>query len=160
MSNFVPKNIVLKTHHRIINADSRQMAEVADNSVHLVITSPPYWQLKDYGTDDQIAMFPEELPRRLIKIFSFVGETVLDPFAGSGTTALASKNLCRNSVGFEINPEFIPIIKEKMEVHQKDIDETTYEINDLGVPLSGWAFRSNPFFVPQKRISTSIPNAA
>ena len=59
-------------------------------------------------------MFPEELPRRLIKMFSFVGETILDPFAGSGTTALAAKNTDRNSVGFEINPEFIPIIKRKI----------------------------------------------
>ncbi|MDP1624101.1 MAG: DNA methyltransferase [Bacteroidales bacterium] len=269
----------LKTHHKIINGDSRQMTELPDNSVHLAITSPPYWQLKDYGTDNQIgfhdsyesyinnlnlvwkecyrtlhngcrlcvnigdqfaravyygrykvipireeiikfcenigfdymgaiiwqkvttsnttgggvqmgsypyprngilkldyefilvfkklgdapkhqkeqkelskmtaeewntffaghwnfagarqnghiAMFPEELPRRLIKMFSFVGEFVLDPFAGSGTTALAAKNLDRNSVGFEINPEFIPFIKEKLEVHQKDINGTTYE---------------------------------
>jgi methylase of polypeptide subunit release factors len=106
-------------------------------------------------------MFPEELPRRLIKMFSFVGETVLDPFAGSGTTALAAKNADRNSIGFEINPEFIPIIKEKLEVHQQDLNGTTYELDfDLGVPLSGRAFRSNLFFVPQKRISTSIPNAA
>lgn len=269
----------MKTHHKIVNGDSRQMTVLEDNSVHLAITSPPYWQLKDYGTDDQIgfhdsyesyinnlnlvwkecyralhngcrlcvnigdqfaraiyygrykvipireeiikfcenigfdymgaiiwqkvttsnttgggvqmgsypyprngilkldyefilvfkklgdapkptkeikelskmtatewntffaghwnfagarqnnhiAMFPEELPRRLIKMFSFVGETVLDPFAGSGTTNLASKNLGRNSVGFEINPEFIPIVKEKLEVNQKDINETTYE---------------------------------
>jgi site-specific DNA-methyltransferase (adenine-specific) len=51
-------------------------------------------------------MFPEELPNRLIKMFSFVGETILDPFLGSGTTALAAKNLDRNSFGFEINPEF------------------------------------------------------
>ncbi len=271
----------LKTHHKIINGDSRQMTELPDNSVHLAITSPPYWQLKDYGTDNQIgfhdsyenyinnlnlvwkecyrtlnngcrlcvnigdqfaravyygrykvipireeiikfcenigfdymgaiiwqkvttsnttgggvqmgsypfprngilkldyefilvfkklgdapkptkeqkelskmtaeewntffaghwnfagarqsghiAMFPEELPRRLIKMFSFVGETVLDPFAGSGTTALAAKNTDRNSVSFEINPEFIPIIKEKLEVHQKDLNETTYEFS-------------------------------
>jgi len=269
----------LKTHHKIINGDSRQMTELPDNSVHLIITSPPYWQLKDYGTENQIgfhdsyenyinnlnlvwkecyrtlhngcrlcvnigdqfaravyygrykvipireeiikfcetigfdymgaiiwqkvttsnttgggvqmgsypyprngilkldyefilifkklgesprptteqkelskmtaeewntffaghwnfagarqsghiAMFPEELPRRLIKMFSFVGETVLDPFLGSGTTALAAKNNDRNSVGYEINPEFIPIIKEKLEVHQKDLNETTYE---------------------------------
>lgn len=269
----------LKTHHKIINGDSRQMAELPDNSVHLVITSPPYWQLKDYGSDNQIgfhdsyenyinnlnlvwkecyrvlhngcrlcvnigdqfaravyygrykvipireeiikfcenigfdymgaiiwqkvttsnttgggvqmgsypyprngilkldyefilvfkklgdapkptkeqkelskmtaeewntffaghwnfagarqsghiAMFPEELPRRLIKMFSFVGETVLDPFAGSGTTALAAKNTDRNSVGYEINPEFIPIIKEKLEVRQNDLNWTTYE---------------------------------
>jgi DNA modification methylase len=38
----------------IINGDSRQMSELKDRSVHLIITSPPYWQLKDYGSDDQI----------------------------------------------------------------------------------------------------------
>jgi modification methylase len=269
----------LKTHHKIINGDSRQMALLPDNSVHLAITSPPYWQLKDYGIDNQIgfhdsyenyinnlnlvwkecyrtlhngcrlcvnigdqfaravyygrykvipireeiikfcenigfdymgaviwqkvttsnttgggvqmgsypyprngilkldyefilifkklgeapkhtkeqkelskmtaeewntffaghwnftgarqnghiAMFPEELPRRLIKMFSFVGETVFDPFAGSGTTLLAAKNLERNSIGYEINPEFIPFIKDKLEVHQQDLSGTTYE---------------------------------
>ncbi|HET7116437.1 MAG TPA: DNA methyltransferase [Hanamia sp.] len=269
----------MKTQHKIINGDSRQMTELVNNSVHLVITSPPYWQLKDYGTENQIgfhdsyenyinnlnlvwkecyrtlhngcrlcinigdqfaravyygrykvipirqeiikfcesigfdymgaiiwqkvttsnttgggvqmgsypyprngilkldyefilvfkklgdapkptkeqkelskmtaeewntffaghwnfagarqnnhiAMFPEELPRRLIKMFSFVCETVLDPFAGSGTTLLAAKNLYRNSIGFEINQEFLPVIKEKLEVHQKDLPGTTYE---------------------------------
>lgn len=255
-----------KTKHTIINGDSRQMSELKDESVHLIATSPPYWQLKDYGTENQIgfhddyetyinhlnltwqecfrvlhkgcrlcinigdqfarstyygrykiipihseiikfcemigfdfmgqiiwqkattmntsggasimgsypnprngivkldfeyillfkkqgnapkptkeqkenasmtneewntyfnghwyfsgakqdkhlAMFPEELPHRLIKMFSFPGETILDPFMGSGTTALAARNLNRNSVGYEINPDFIPIIKEKI----------------------------------------------
>jgi len=269
----------MKTKHKIINGDSRIMTELPNNSVHLVITSPPYWQLKDYGTDNQIgfhdsyenyinnlnlvwkecyrtlhngcrlcinigdqfaravyygrykvipireeiikfcenigfdymcaiiwqkvttsnttgggvqmgsypyprngilkldyefilvfkklgdapkptkeqkelsimtaeewntnfaghwnfpgarqnghiAMFPEELPSRLIKMFSFVGETVLDPFLGSGTTALAAKKLDRNSVGFEINSEFIPFIKEKLEVQKKDLFCTDYE---------------------------------
>ncbi|HOV07879.1 MAG TPA: DNA methyltransferase [Spirochaetota bacterium] len=269
----------MKTHHKIILGDSRQMIEVPDNSVHLVITSPPYWQLKDYGSDNQIgfhenyesyinnlnlvwkecyrvlhngcrlcvnigdqfarsvyygrykvipireeiikfcetigfdymgaiiwqkittsnttgggvqmgsypyprngilkldyefilifkklgespkptkeqkelskmtaeewntffaghwnfpgerqtnhiAMFPLELPYRLIKMFSFVGETVLDPFAGSGTTLLAAKRLDRNSIGFEINPDFISIIKEKLQVNQPDLYGTTYE---------------------------------
>lgn len=269
----------MKTHHKIINGDSRRMTEIPDNSVHLTITSPPYWQLKDYGTDSQIgfhdsyenyinnlnlvwkecfrvlndgcrlcinigdqfaravyygrykvipireeiikfcenigfdymgaiiwqkvttsnttgggvqmgsypyprngilkldyefilifkklgnapkptiaqkelskmtaeewntffaghwnftgakqnnhiAVFPEELPRRLIKMFSFVGETVLDPFAGSGTTALAAKKNKRNSIGYEINSDFIPIINEKLDVHQNDFDETSYE---------------------------------
>jgi len=269
----------MKTHHKIINGDSRLMTELPDNSVHLAITSPPYWQLKDYGTENQIgfhdsyenyinnlnlvwkecyrtlhngcrlcvnigdqfaravyygrykvipireeiikfcenigfdymgaiiwqkvttsnttgggvqmgsypyprngilkldyefvlvfkklgdapkptkeqkelskmtaeewntnfaghwnfagarqnghiAMFPEELPKRLIKMFSFVDETILDPFAGSGTTSLAAKNLDRNSVGFEINPEFVPFIKEKLDVNQKAINGTTYE---------------------------------
>lgn len=269
----------MKTHHKIFSGDSRMMNELQDNSIHLIITSPPYWQLKDYGSANQIgfndsyenyinnlnlvwnecyrvlypgcrlcinigdqfarsvyygrykvipireeiikfcetigfdymgaiiwqkvttsnttgggvqmgsypyprngilkldyefilifkklgdspkptkeqkelskltpeewnsffvghwnfagtrqnghlAMFPEELPKRLIKMFSFVGETILDPFLGSGTTTLAAKNLYRNSVGYEINPEFIPIIKTKLEVHQKDLLGTTFE---------------------------------
>lgn len=254
------------TTHTIINGDSRQMSELGDESVHLIVTSPPYWQLKDYGTENQIgfhddyetyinhlnltwqecfrvlhkgcrlcinigdqfarstyygrykiipihseiikfceiigfdfmgqiiwqktttmntsggasimgsyphprngivkldfeyillfkkqgnapkpdnrqkensamtneewntyfnghwyfpgakqekhlAMFPEELPHRLIRMFSFPGETVLDPFMGSGTTALAARKLNRNSIGYEINPDFIPIIKGKI----------------------------------------------
>ena len=44
----------MKTIHNIITGDSRQMNLVPDKSVHLVITSPPYWQLKDYGTSSQI----------------------------------------------------------------------------------------------------------
>lgn len=263
----------MKTNHKIIIGDSRNMAELQDKSAHLVVTSPPYWQLKDYGTADQIgfddsyeeyinnlnlvwkecfrvlndgcrlcinigdqfarsvyygrykiipirteiikfcetigfdymgaiiwqkaitmnttggatimgsfpyprngiikldyefilifkklgeapavsreikekskmskeewnqyftghwnfsgakqdkhlAMFPEELPKRLIKMFSFAGDTVLDPFLGSGTTALAAKNLARNSVGFEINKNFLPIIKEKVGAGNGDL---------------------------------------
>jgi len=72
-------------------------------------------------------VFPEELPARLIKMFSFVGDTVLDPFAGSGTTSLAAKNLGRNSVGYEINPEFIPVIKQKLGTNQNDIYDTSFE---------------------------------
>lgn len=86
-----------------------------------------HWNFAGARQNNHIAMFPEELPRRLIKMFSFPGEVVLDPFAGSGTTSLAAKNLDRNSVGFEINPEFISIIKEKLQVHQKDMLDTTYE---------------------------------
>jgi modification methylase len=86
-----------------------------------------HWNFAGARQNGHIAMFPEELPKRLIKMFSFVGETVLDPFVGSGTTTLASKNLDRNSVGFEINPEFISIITEKLNLHQKDLEQTTYE---------------------------------
>jgi len=266
----------MKTSHRIIIGDSRQMREVPDESVHLIITSPPYWQLKDYGDERQIgfhdsyeeyinnldlvwnechrvlqkgcrlcinigdqfarsvyygrykvipirteiikfcesvgfdymgaiiwqkittthttggatvmgsfpyprngilkldyefililkkygnplrvskevkeqskltqeewnqyftghwnfpgekqdkhlAMFPEELPRRFIKMFTFVGDTVLDPFLGSGTTSRAAKNLSRDSIGYEINEEFLPVIKEKLGMKYRDIFET------------------------------------
>lgn len=273
---------MFKSHHKIINGDSRRMSELLDESIHLIITSPPYWQLKDYGADNQIgfndsyesyinnlnlvwkecyrvlhkgcrlcvnignqfaravyygrykvipireeiikfcetigfdymgaiiwqkvttsnttggatimgsfpyprngilkldyefilifkkvgdppdvdkknkelskitkeewnsyfqghwnfsgakqenhlAMFPEELPKRLIKMFSFVGDTILDPFLGSGTTSLAAKNLGRNSVGYEINSEFIPTIKEKIGFTQKDLlNEVTFKVS-------------------------------
>jgi len=86
-----------------------------------------HWNFAGVRQDKHIAMFPEELPKRLIKMFSFVGDTVLDPFTGSGTTNLAAKNLGRNSVGYEINPEFIPIIRERLQAHQKDMDGTAYE---------------------------------
>ena len=274
----------LATKHQIITGDSRYMGELKDKSVQLVITSPPYWQLKDYGTNDQIgfndsyenyinnlnlvwnecyrvldngcrlcvnigdqfarsvyygrykvipirteiikfcesigfdymgaiiwqkktttnttggatimgsfptprngilsidyefillfkklgtpkkpdkeikeaskmskeewkeyfsghwnfggtkqrahiAMFPEELPRRLIKMFAFWEDIVLDPFLGSGTTSLAARNLNRNSVGYEINTDFIPIIKKKLQVNQPDLMGTEYEFIKQG----------------------------
>jgi modification methylase len=50
-----------------------------------------------------IAAYPEELASRLVQLFSFVGETVLDPFLGSGTTSKAAAVLGRNSVGYELN---------------------------------------------------------
>lgn len=61
-----------------------------------------------------VAMFPVELPRRLIKMYSFWGEMVLDPFLGSGTTSLAAAQEGRNSVGYEINAAFEPIIGRKL----------------------------------------------
>ncbi|AEH23247.1 DNA methylase N-4/N-6 domain protein [Thermodesulfobacterium geofontis OPF15] len=70
-----------------------------------------------FGGEKQInheAMFPEELPKRLIKMYSFIGDTVLDPFVGSGTTVKVALELKRNAVGYEINENFLEIIKEKM----------------------------------------------
>ncbi len=64
--------------------------------------------------DGHIAMFPEELPRRIIKMFSFVGETVLDPFLGSGTTTKVANELNRSSVGYEVNEKYLSVIKKKI----------------------------------------------
>ncbi len=64
-----------------------------------------------------IAAFPEEIPKRLIKLFSFHGETILDPFLGSGTTMKVAQELERNSWGYEINPRLERIIKQKMAVN-------------------------------------------
>jgi len=86
-----------------------------------------HWNFAGIRQNGHIAMFPEELPTRLIKMFSFVGETVLDPFLGSGTTSLAAKNTDRNSIGFEINSEFTSVIREKLNVFQKDLEGTIYD---------------------------------
>ncbi len=87
-----------------------------------------HWNFAGERQDKHLAMFPEELPRRLIRMFSFVGDTILDPFLGSGTTSLAAKNLNRNSVGYEISQTFIPIIKNKLKISERDIfGDSTYE---------------------------------
>ena len=78
-----------------------------------------HWNIPGERQDKHLAVFPEEIPRRLIKMFSFTGDMVLDPFAGSGTTSLAAMKLERNSVGYEINPEFISVIEGKLGIKQK-----------------------------------------
>ena len=86
-----------------------------------------HWNFSGVKQSEHIAMFPEELPKRLIKMFSFAGETIFDPFLGSGTTSLAAKNLGRNSIGYEINGEFESIIKEKLNINQLTFDADTIE---------------------------------
>ncbi len=78
-----------------------------------------HWNIPGEKQTGHLAMFPEEIPHRLIKMFSFVNDTILDPFLGSGTTTLAAKNLERNSVGYEINPNYISVIKEKLGLKDK-----------------------------------------
>jgi site-specific DNA-methyltransferase (adenine-specific) len=88
-----------------------------------------HWNFPGEKQDEHLAMFPEELPKRLIKMFSFIGDTVLDPFLGSGTTSLAAKNLNRNSIGYEINEDFLSIIKEKLGLKQSGLfADTEFEI--------------------------------
>jgi DNA modification methylase len=77
------------------------------------------------------AMFPEELPRRLIKMFTFKGDTVLDPFLGSGTTIGAAEELQRFGIGYELNGEFLKQITEKLaNINLKIIDLTDQNIPD------------------------------
>ena len=78
-----------------------------------------HWTFSGAKQNRHIAVFPEELPKRLIKMFSFVGDTILDPFMGSGTTAIAALNQNRNSIGYEINIDFRLFYKEKV------VDATT-----------------------------------
>jgi len=64
--------------------------------------------------EKNIAAFPDELVYRAIKLFSYVGETVLDPFCGSGTTMKVARSLERNSIGVELQPALAHIIRQKV----------------------------------------------
>jgi DNA modification methylase len=79
-----------------------------DKEFWLKIKKSDVWLMRPQGSGDRrshVAPFPYELPFRLIKAFSYVSETILDPFVGSGTTLLAAADLKRNGVGYEINPQ-------------------------------------------------------
>jgi len=88
------------------------------------------WEIHPERQEDHIAMFPLEVPYRLIKMYSFYGETVLDPFLGSGTTIKAAKMLGRKGIGYEINKNFESIIRKKVEsdcLNLFDDSEVTFE---------------------------------
>ena len=106
-----------------------------------------------------IAMFPEELPCRLIKMFSFVGENILDPFLGSGTTSKVALELGRNSVGYEINKDFLPIIEEKIGKDKKELFfkddkiEIIFQKNkNEDIPVSG-KIKKNDYAILNNRIN-------
>ena len=84
-----------------------------------------HWNFSGEKQNQHLAPFPEELPKRLIKMFSFVGDTILDPFLGSGTTSLAALNLSRNSIGYEINPEYQDLIKRRLQKNLSVFDNET-----------------------------------
>ena len=75
------------------------------------------WRISPERQNGHEAMFPIEIPQRLIKMYSFYGETVLDPFLGSATTCLAAKMEGRNSIGYEINEDYEQLIREKLKVN-------------------------------------------
>lgn len=90
------------------------------------------WQdVKGASTRQHPAPFPLELAQRLIRMFSFVGDTVLDPFMGTGTTCIAAANWGRNSIGVEVEPSYHHLALEKIRktyglrlVHQ-EVEEVT-----------------------------------
>ena len=131
-----PRNGILKLDYEFIllfkkqgmppqpNKEQKELSAMTKDEWNTYFSG--HWYFAGAKQDGHIAMFPDELPSRLIKMFAFAGDTVLDPFLGSGTTSLAARNLGRNSVGYEINPDFIPIVKDKLNINQSDLTETEY----------------------------------
>lgn len=83
------------------------------------------WHIANVSHRGHPAVFPAEIPHRLVKLFSFVGEIVLDPFAGIGTTAAAATTLDRRAISVELNPDYATVISESVpselsEVHIAD----------------------------------------
>jgi len=159
-----------QTRHRLRIGDARDLSWLDDASIHLVVTSPPHWTLKDYQpgaiikndveyilflrkggeyrspsafqrvlsmlTKEEMqswtrstwsdvrgestrkghpAPFPIALAERLIKMFSFAGDTVLDPFSGTGSTSLAALETGRHSIGNEIEPMCHRLAAQRLE---------------------------------------------
>ena len=63
---------------------------------------------------DHPAMFPEELANRVLQLFSFKGDVVLDPFAGVGTTCLSAFKLQRPDLGIDISPEYCQVAEDRL----------------------------------------------
>lgn len=120
-----PRNGILKIDYEFIlvfkkqgkaptpSTEQKKLSEMTKEEWNTYFAS--HWTFGGAKQDGHIAVFPEELPHRLIKMFSFAGETIFDPFMGSGTTALAARNLQRNSIGYEINPDFFTYYKQKVD---------------------------------------------
>lgn len=94
----------------------------------LSLKNSSVWVMKPYksGTREHLAPFPVELPEKLIKAYTYIGEIVLDPFAGMGTTAKAALKNNRNVVLYEINKDFLSLIENNLPSpffvkHEKEI---------------------------------------
>jgi len=90
------------------------------------------WQIKgkrqnEEGFEKRTAAFPEEIPKRLIKMFSVIGDVVLDPFLGTATTTKVAKELDRNSIGYEIEKSLRNVIERKVGYNEQD-ENTKIEI--------------------------------
>jgi len=73
-----------------------------------------FWKITGASTKEHPAPFPEELAYRLVRMFSFVGDTVLDPFLGSGTTMVAAVKADRNSIGVEIEQRYLEMVRKRV----------------------------------------------
>lgn len=86
------------------------------------------WSMRTTGASNgHPAPFPLELPTRLIKLYTYVNDTVLDPFLGSGTTCVAAKGLARKSIGYEIDETYKEIIERRI----TEVKKLQFKVKDI-----------------------------
>lgn len=120
LNNFVEAVLVLKKpgQREVRNDRVKQSGIVWKNDVSDRDLRANIWRIKPesweptYSEDSNTAQFPEELAKRCLLHWSYVGDTVLDPFCGRGTTLKMAKQLYRESVGYEVNTELEKDIRE------------------------------------------------
>lgn len=106
-----------KFNYKSVSKEIKEQSKIDINTVKKQKWFFNLWEITNVLPSDKfskgVAAFPDQLAYRIISLFSFVGETVLDPFAGSGTTTKVARILKRNSIGIEIMKKLEPIIMNK-----------------------------------------------
>lgn len=114
-----------KFDYKQIDKETRELSRIDKTEFQNNKWYSTLWEmtnvLPNSTLEKNIAAFPIELPYRIIKLFSYKNEIVLDPFLGSATTMKVARQLGRNSVGIEIKEELLPIIKKKIGYSQTRI---------------------------------------
>jgi len=115
-----------KPGYRSPSAEMEALSLIPDEEYARLFT--PIWSdIPGASLKDHPAPFPLEIPRRLIRMFSFTGDTVLDPFAGTGTTSLAAMELERSSVAYEVEPAYLPLIVKRLQKPTLTAGEVIFE---------------------------------
>ena len=121
------------------------------------------WFIPTDSDDTHPATFPLKLPERLIKLYSYIGQTVLDPFAGTGSVMVVARDHKRNSIGIELSENYCRRIKEKLVYGQQQIDkQIEYEILtavENTQNLGDFGLLSQTRLISVKRESADSPNS-
>jgi DNA modification methylase len=100
---------------------SARLLSVISNANHKKWFQQIWHDVPGESTKKHPAPFPLQLATRLVRMFSFVGDTVLDPFTGTGTTNLAAAQYGRNSIGLELDPHYFAMAKERLTTDTADM---------------------------------------
>lgn len=87
------------------------------------------WTFGGASTRNHPAPYPVELPTRIIRMFSFVGDTVLDPFSGTGTTSVAASSWGRDSIGVEVQPLYFGMASKRLNEHAEARGQQTLDLS-------------------------------